>query len=181
MKNSLVMAALLMLAACAAPQPRFDYDKKADFAHLHSFAWLGEDPLFQPGDGDKAVSLLNRRRIVDEIEAGLLAKGFVKAPSGAAADLLVVYSVGTRERIESTGLTDLPMHPWFWGWPYYGRDLDVRSYVEGHLAIDVLEGAARRPIWHGVSRESLTETDLEQAGDRIPRAVSSLLQQFPPH
>jgi Domain of unknown function (DUF4136) len=182
MKHGLLTAALVLLASCAAPRPRADIDPAANFSGLHSFAWLAEDPLFQPGDGDKPVSLLNRRLVVESIEATLLARGFVKAEKREAADFTLVYSVGTRERISGTAWSDGPYRPWFWGWPYSGQDmaLSMSSEVEGRLAIDVLDGASKKPIWHGVSGEVLGANDLDHPGPRLTRAAQAVLLQFPP-
>jgi len=182
MKHAIVAATLLLLAACAAPQPRTDVDRSANFTRLHSFAWLAEDPLFQPGDGDRAVSLLNRRRVVEAIEAALAARGFTPASSRDAADFTIVYSVGTRERVSGTTFGDGFYRPWLWGWSGYGRDmnLDVRSDLEGRLAIDILDAGTKKPIWHGVSGDALGALDLEQSGVRLVRAAQAVLAKFPP-
>lgn len=182
MKHWYLAAALALLAACVAPQPRTDVDPAANFSRLHSYVWLAEDPLFQPGEGDKALSLLNRRRAVEAIEATLQAKGFVKAAQRDAADFAIVYSVGTRERVSATAFDNSLYRPWFWGWPYYGREigLDVRSDIEGRLAIDVLDATSKKPIWHGVSRETLGAMDLDQSGVRVVRAAQGVLALFPP-
>jgi hypothetical protein len=180
MKHVLLLCTLALLGACVAPQPRTDFDPKADFTSLHSFAWLAEDPLFQPRDSDNAVSLLNRRRIVESIESTLVARGFVKAASRDSADFTLSYTIGTRDRLWVSSYPDRYGHGWGWGWPGYGRDMDVRSYTEGRLAIDVLDGRSHQPIWHGVSSGELSVTDLELSGERIPRAIAAILAQFPP-
>jgi hypothetical protein len=178
MKHALLFCTLVLLGACAAPLPRTDFDPKADFARLHSFAWLADDPLFQPRDSDNAVSLLNRRRIVESIEATLLTKGFVKAATRDSADFTLSYTIGTRDRLWVSSFPDRFNHGW--GWPGYGREMDVRSYTEGRLAIDVLDARSHQPIWHGVSSGELSVTDLELSGERIPRAIAAILAQFPP-
>ena len=182
MKHALVAAALLLLVACAAPQPRTDADTSANFSRLHSFAWLAEDPLFQPGEGDRAVSLLNRSRVVEAIEAALVARGFTRAVSRDAADFTIVYSVGTRERVSGTSFGDGFYRPWFWGWSNFGHDmnLDVRSDLEGRLAIDILDAGTKKPIWHGVSGDVLGALDLDQSGVRLVRAAQAVLAKFPP-
>ena len=184
MKHALVAVTLLLLAACAVPQPRTDVDTSANFSRLHSFAWLAEDPLFQPGEADRAVSLLNRSRVVDAIEAALLARGFTRAATRDAADFTIVYSVGTRERVSGTTFGDGFYRPWLWGWSGYGygRDmnLDVRSDLEGRLAIDILDAGTKKPIWHGVSGDALGALDLEQSGVRLVRAAQAVLAKFPP-
>jgi hypothetical protein len=179
MKIALALCIAALLCACAAPQPRSDFDPKADFSQLHSFAWLAQDPLFQPRDSDRAVSLLNRRRIVESIEATLIAQEFVKAQMPESADFTIAYTAGTRERINVHSYADPVPRPWGWGWPGWDREVDVRSYTAGRLAIDVLSGPRHQPIWHGVSQEELTQSDLDVAGERLQRAVAAILARFP--
>jgi hypothetical protein len=182
----LATLALVLLAACAAPQPRTDVDPAARFGQLHRFAWYADDPLFQPGDGDKPLSLLNRRRVVEAIEATLIARGFEKAATRDAADFTVAYSVGTRERISGTVYPDSLYRPWRWGWPYFGPDfgrdrmLSLSSDIEGRLSIDVLDAATKKPIWHGVSAEALNAADLERSGQRAVHSAQAILERFPP-
>lgn len=183
-----VLALLAALAACTTPQPRTDVAAGVNFASFHRFAWYAEDALFQPGEGDKPLSLLNRQRVVDAIEATLAAKGFSKAENRDGADFLVAYSVGTRERISGTEIIgDGLYYPWHWGWPYYGLGRGMGhgmatfdSRTEGRLSIDVLDARTRKPVWHGVAPDTLSTLDLEQAGTRIVRAAQSVLDRFPP-
>ena len=180
MKTWFILCTAVLLASCATPQPRLDFDPKADFTRLHTFAWLADDPLFQPRDSDTSISLLNRRRIVEGIEAALLAKGFVRAERRESADFTVAYTIGTRERLSVMSAPEPFLHPWPWGWSPYRRDVDVFSYTEGSLSIDILDGPTRQPIWHGVSRQSLSPKDLDAAGERLPRAITLILAPFPP-
>lgn len=186
--KTVLIALLSALAACTAPQPRTDVAAGADFAAFHRFAWYAEDALFQPGEGDKPLSLLNRRRVVEAIEATLGAKGFTKAENREGADFLVAYSVGTRERISGTEMIGEGFYrPWHWGWPYYGAGLGMGhalatfdSRTEGRLSIDVLDARTRKPVWHGVAPDTLSALDLEQSGTRVVRAAQSVLDRFPP-
>jgi hypothetical protein len=58
--------------------------------------------------------------------------------------------------------------------------VDVFSYTEGSLSIDILDGPTRQPIWHGVSRLSLSNREMDTAGERLPRAITTILAPFPP-
>jgi len=183
MKYALALCLAALLAACATPAPRLDFDPKANFVQLHSFAWVAEDPLYQPRDSDASLSLLNRSRVIQEIESSLAARGYVKADRRETADFTIAYGVGTRERLNATTFHDPLFRSWGWGWgwPGYGRELEVRSDTAGRVYVDILDRASGRPIWHGVAREELSESDLEAAGARLPRLVQSILSQFPPH
>jgi hypothetical protein len=69
---------------------------------------------------------------------------------------------------------------WHWGHSYFGDAVDVDTYREGTLAIDVFDGKARQPVWHGWATKRITEADIRAAAEEIPLAVTAILEAFPP-
>jgi cytochrome c553 len=62
----------------------------------------------------------------------LKSKGIEKVSSGVAASFTVAYTVGARDRIDVFAFPEVYRnHPWSWGRPYYGREVDVSTYTEG--------------------------------------------------
>jgi hypothetical protein len=181
MRKLSIVAVMLIVAACASTiQSRSDYDPAQDFSKYRTYAWLADDPPIAPRDGGTQVSALNRRRIVEAIESQLNTKGFQKAAARDSASFTVAYTVGARDRIDVASYPDLYRRPWRWGGPYFGERVDVNAYTEGTLAIDIFDGASHQPVWHGRASKHVTEKDVEQAADLIPKAVASVLQNFPP-
>jgi hypothetical protein len=175
------IAALALLGGCATPlTARSDYDRAQDFSTYRSYAWIADDPLVTaPGEAPR-LSPLNRRRIVEAVEAALARKGYTRAADAEPADFVVSYTVGARDRI-TVDSWPAPYRGWGrWRWPYAGRDFDVRSYTEGTLAIDVFDGRTRAPVWHGWTTRRITEQDIAQAELRIREAVDVVIAQFPP-
>jgi hypothetical protein len=180
--RSVTLAVLLaLLAGCAGTiRARSDYDRSQSFARYHTFAWMNEEPMIAPPGATVQVSALNRRRIVEAIERELTAKGFQRLPERAAADFVVAYTVGARDRIDAQSYPAPYNGLWHWGWPYYGRDVDVRTYTEGTLAVDIFDGATRQPVWHGRATKRISAEDVEHAADEIRVAVAAILKDFPP-
>ena len=179
-RKLLVLAAVLLLAGCASQmRVRSDFDPDADFSQYRTFAWMAEDPLIG-GDDEGGVSPLNRQRIVNAIEAELTAKGFRKTTDRDSADFVLSYTVGARDRIDLESYPVPYRGPWTWGWPPYARDVDVTTYREGTLAIDIFDGRTRQPVWHGAATKRITEQDVERAAEQIPPAVRDILANFPP-
>jgi hypothetical protein len=182
--NKLALLVVLVLAGgCATPlQPMSDYDRSQDFSKYRTFAWVSDDALIRPQQGGDEVSALNRRRIADAIEAELTSKGFQKVGAGAEPSFTVAYTVGSRERLDVYSYPEAyRRHPWSWGYPsYFGDRVDVDSYTEGTLAIDIFDGASKRPVWHGRASRRITQKDVEHAAELIPPAVKSILENFPP-
>lgn len=183
MKSFLVVAAasVALLMGCATTLKAYsDHDASQDFSAYRTFSWMADQPMIAPpGDVDR-VSPLNRRRIEEAIENALAAKGFQKTPDRPAADFVVSYSVGARDRIDAHSFPGPYAGVWHWGHRYYGHDVDVEVYREGTLAIDVFDGKTRQPVWHGWASKRVTEQDVRHAAEQIPPAVASILSSFPP-
>jgi hypothetical protein len=175
------IAALALLGGCASTlTARSDYDRGHDFSGYRSFAWIAADPIVSPPGETPQVSPLNRRRIVEAIEAALVRKGYTRTADPGGADFVVSYTVGARDRI-SVDAWPAPYRTWGrWRWPYAGRDVDVRTYTEGTLAIDVFDGRTREPVWHGWTTKRITEQDVANAAARIREAVDVVIARFPP-
>jgi hypothetical protein len=181
MKNLLASAVLVLLVGCATGlRTQSDHDPAQSFAGYRTYAWVADEPMIAAGGEVDRVSPLNRRRIVDAIEAELKTRGFEKASDRSAASFTVSYTVGARDRIDVYSYPEMYRHPWSWGRPYFGREADVSMYTEGTLAIDIFDGATRRPVWHGWASRRITEQDVKRAAELIPPAVADILKSFPP-
>jgi len=181
MKSLMVVTLLTLLAGCAETiDSRSDYDRSQSFTRYHTYAWMNEDPIAAAGASATEVSPLNRRRIVEAVEHELGAKGFAKASDRGAVDFVVAYTVGSRDRIDAQAYPAPYSGTWRWGGPYFGREVDVRSYTEGTLAIDIFDGATHQPVWHGKAAKRITAQDIEHVADRIKVGVATVLNDFPP-
>lgn len=178
---AICMFLLSLAGACATTiRARSDFDRSHDFSGYRTFAWIDDDPMVAPSGSDVRVSPLNRRRIVEAIEKELRAKGFELTHDRAAADFVVAYTVGARDRIDADSYPVPYRGRWRWGGPYFGSDVDVDTYTEGTLAIDIFDGKSRQPVWHGWATRRVRESDAEQAAALIEEAVRRVLADFPP-
>jgi hypothetical protein len=183
MKSLRIVAAacVTLLGGCATTlNAHFDHDASQDFSAYRTFAWIADQPMIAPPDDVARVSPLNRRRIEEAIEKALSEKGFQKVSDRAAADFVVSYSVGARDRIDAHSFPAPYADVWHWGRHYYGHDVDVDVYREGTLAIDVFDTRTHQPVWHGWASRRITEYDVRHAAEQIPPAVVSILSNFPP-
>jgi hypothetical protein len=177
----LVIAAILIVASgCATTlQTHSDHDASQDFSGYRTFAWMSDQPMMAPPEQIARVSPLNRNRIEKAIESELTAKGFQKTADRSAASFVVSYTVGARDRVDAQSYPAPYAGPWRWGYPYW-RDVDVRTYTEGTLAIDIFDGKTHQPVWHGRGSKQITEHDVTHAAEEIPPAVAAILKEFPP-
>lgn len=183
MKSLLTAAATsaLLLTGCATTlKAHSDHDPSQNFSGYHSWAWMADEPMIAPAEQVARVSPLNRKRIQDAIDQELAAKGFQKVADRSAADFVVSYTVGARDRVDVQSYPSPYGGMWHWGWPYWGRDVDVTMYTEGTLSIDVFDAGTHQPVWHGWASKQITQHDIKHAAEQIPPAVSTILRDFPP-
>lgn len=174
-------ASAVLIAGCATTmEAHSDHDASQSFSRYRTFAWMADEPMIGPPEQVARVSPLNRMRIVDAIESELGAKGFQKTTERAAADFVVSYTVGARDRLDVQSYPAPYQGMWYWGGPYYGHDVDVRTYTEGTLSIDVFDGTTHQPVWHGWGSKRITAHDVRHAAEQIPPAVAAILKDFPP-
>ena len=116
------------------------------------------------------------------------AKGFELVEPRSEADLQLSFTIGSREKISATSYPD-PYWPYYGGWGagwggggyYMGMSsVDVRQYTEGILAIDLLDVATRKPVWHGKATREITKKRPENSEESLNEVVADILQYFPP-
>ena len=172
---------LLGLGACATLRVGSDYDRSAIFTSYHTFAWM--PARTKP---DESPNPLVVQRAHDAIQAALTAKGYQRANDPAAADFVVDFTIGSRERTDIRSYPAPYFGPWYggysywWGAPYWGSEVDARQYREGTLSIDIFDAHTHRPVWHGWAHKELTRADIQHSAGSIREAVDSVLTQFPP-
>ncbi|MGA7540844.1 MAG: DUF4136 domain-containing protein [Steroidobacteraceae bacterium] len=170
----------IALAACATLRVGSDHDPAASFSTYHTYVWMPPHTNAYESPNPLVV-----QRAHDAIEDALSAKGYQLAGNAAQADVVVDFTIGSRERTDVQSYPAPYGGPWFgrsywWGAPYWGSEVNVHQYREGTISIDIFDGRTHRPAWHGWARKELTHADLEHSAGSIREAVDSVLAQFPP-
>jgi hypothetical protein len=180
----LLVATLLgvvILASCAHRHVvRSDFDPKADFTTYRSFTWMSDNPLIRPDGRGTEVSPLNMQRILDATQAELEAKGYRKVATATAADFVVAFAVGTRDRIDLSSYPAPYRTPWLWHSSFWDREVVASTYLEGMLSIDIFDQRTRMPAWHGWVSDRISESDLRNTAAAIREAVAAIIAEFPP-
>jgi hypothetical protein len=180
-----VLVAGLVLAACQTPiSAHYEYDTTAPFQDYMKFAWVTNEPLIRPAAGvsglDPRLSPMVEKAIRDAVERNLVAGGYRQLSDPASADLVVSFSVGTREKVQ---VDSYPTRAGYRYGPYGGYggwQSDVRAYTEGVLAIDFFDTRSKEVVWHGWATKRLsTSTDQEKRRENVNRVVDAVLEKFP--
>ncbi len=67
-----------------------------------------------------------------------------------------------------------------WGRGYYGDQIDLRTYREGSLVVDVFDGQTHQPVWTGKATKELSRAELEHSRAPVQAAATAVLAAFPP-
>jgi len=178
--RTLALAALgLILTACATMRVGSDFDHTANLSGYHAFTWMPREHY-----GTRNPLVVQRTR--DAIQAELTSRGYVYVPDDAAADFVVDFTIGAHDRTDIRSYPAGYTGPWYpgplgwWGYPYWGDQVDVRQYREGTLSIDVFDAHTHKPVWHGWAKKELSQSDMDRSEEPIRAAVDAVLEHFPP-
>lgn len=172
----------IVLNGCASIRTGSHQDDSVTFGQYQTFAWIADDPLIMGANAQLPVSPLSKKKIVQAIEGELTKKGFTYVVNPERADIVVSYTVGTREKIDAASYP--AGYRGSWGWHIYGRhyylsEVQHRSYTEGTLGVDIFDGKTKQPIWHGWATKTISTSDRENPSSSIQKAVAGIIARFP--
>jgi hypothetical protein len=163
---------IFILSACSSLRVNYDYDKNIDFNQYKTYAF------HKKGVDRVEISGLDKKRILNAIDAELSKKGMIKSDN---PDLLVNIFTKERERIDVNQYNAGWGYGWGYGWnPYlWGGRSYVSSTTEGTLYIDLIDAKKKELVWEGQGVGYLTQ-NREQKEKLINEFVAKILAQFPP-
>jgi hypothetical protein len=163
---------VLGLSACATMNVSSQVQRGLNFSQYHSFDW-GEPDALPPGDPRLATPFF-RDHLEGAVERALAAKGYERARSADAADLLIHYHASIDERID-VSRTDSQRG---YGYP---SDVNVYTFEAGTIVIDVVDARTSRVIWRGWAQHSLEGVldNTDRMAKLIDEAVSRMMARFP--
>lgn len=179
--TALVLLVLASLSACSSIRTGSHLDETNNFGTYETFSWIADDPYIGR-DSDLVVSPLTQAKIQSAIQDQLEFKGYRYTDDRDEADFVVSYTVGSRETIRTTSYPAAYHGTWGWhvrGSDYYIREYEEHSYTEGTLAVDIFDGASKKPVWHGWAEKTITMSDRRHPDAAIKDSVTKLLESFP--
>ena len=191
-------AIIFASAACSSSgvQVRTTLESSASLGGLHTFYVLtpparraDAEPL-SANDPMLDNSITNRGLRTDLAQA-FQSRGYASSPR-PSADFLVAYYAGTKAKFDTTywGPTFDPgwrYHYWGrrgWAWPYYygvdpwSRRLDVSSYTQGQVIVDVTDPKSQQLLWRGQGVEPVSN-DPAQYATELRNVVDAIVAKVP--
>jgi hypothetical protein len=166
---------LLLVPQLDAQKVKIEYDKTTDFSKYKTYAWVQGTPLFDPH-----LDAYVRNSVTDMLHH----IGMTEAPINAA-DILVTYHAAIGTDI-SVGTALDPTYAATGGTPMPGQSIWQTSsgaapahVTKGSLAFEILDRAANRPVWTGVAKNTVKDTQHERQ-DQLQKVLDKLFRTFPP-
>lgn len=164
-----IYGALLILAflftSCNTVRVTSDFDRSADFNSYKTYNF------HQKGIDKLELNDLDKRRILNAIEAQMAAKGFTKTET--SPDLYINVLASSKEKINID-------NGYYGGyWSPYGGGSRVYQYTSGTIIIDIVDDERNVLVWQGAG-SGLNVSDLDRKADDIPQAVAEIMVKFPP-
>jgi hypothetical protein len=168
---SLGFALAMMIANVTfAQNVKTDFDKSADFSQYKTFMWIKEPKTTNP---------LMRQRVIDDVNAALVARGLQLVTSDA--DLAIASHAATKEeRTLDTFYNGFGGGwRWRWGGGFGSATTMVNTYEVGTLVVDLFDARTKEAIWRGTSSKTLSDNPQKNA-DNLNKAVVKMFKAFPP-
>ena len=181
----LQLMVILLLAmsqfGCASIRTGSHYDETANFAAFKTFSWASQTPYVTDGESIR-ISPLSQKNIQTAIRRQLESAGYEYLDAPGKGDMLIAYTVGTRDKIR---VESYPVqYVGVWGWHIHGSHYIIREtrehhYTSGTLGVDIFEGKTNKPIWHGWAEKTIRDSDREDPKSVIDEGVAQLFGNFP--
>lgn len=165
--SALTAAALFAGAALLLADIKTDYSHSVNFNQYHTYSWLkidAQDPLWVD-------------RIRRDVDAQLMAKGWMKVDSGGDAAVSAIGATHTKQTLQT--FYDGLGGGWFWG---AGSDLATTNTIEtpvGTLMVDIFDRHSKKLIWRGTASNVLSGK-VENNEKKLQKSVQEMFKNFPP-
>lgn len=165
--------AFSLASAALAQKVTVDFDDKADFGAIKTFAVKVATSWGNP---------LGEQRAVAEFEEALAAKGWRLAPEGEADALVLLHgATETKHSLNTFYSGGYGGYGWG-GWGGMGMgsaSTTVSEYTVGTLVVDIYAAKSKALIWRGVATDEL-KAKPEKREKQLTKATDKLLKDFPP-
>jgi hypothetical protein len=164
-----VVVILALAATAFAQKTNIDWDRSANFAEFHTYAW---EPSPHPAQG------FWNQRIVDAVNRELQAKGLKMVDSNP--DLWVVYSKSIHDQKQVVG-TSYGFGPgWYWG-GWGPNTVNYNTYVtkQGTLVVEIADAKDHQLMWRGSVTDTLSDNSNRNIS-KLDKAVAKLFRDYPP-
>lgn len=173
--RAVLTGCLLTLPAVAIAQDvKIDFDKAYNFAPVKTYsikigtAW-GND--------------LSQRRVLEEFDQAIAAKGWKKVAEGGQADIHVILHGATQTKHDVNTFYSGGMGGY--GYRYGGMggmgtaSTTVTEYTVGTLVVDMFDAKTKNLVFRGTAQDEISDKP-EKNAKKLDKASEKLFKNFPP-
>jgi hypothetical protein len=163
---------LFLASAVFAQDVKIDYDPAFDFKPLKTFS---------SKIGTSWGNPLSEKRVMAEVDAALMKKGWVKSADEASADAVVVVHGATQDKKDLNTFYSGGYGGWGWGgWGGMGTaHTSVHEYTVGTMVVDIFESKGKQLVFRGVGQAELSDKP-EKNYKKAQKACEKMFKEFPP-
>lgn len=180
----IVIALLAALPGCSGLTIQSDFDPTADFSKYRTWDWMPGTEAVVSKDPVRDNAIL-RGRIQTAVANVLIDRGYKLDMDDP--DFYVAYHVAFEDKMDLEVVNNYYGYPYAgsyaatWGPTIYGQQVQQRSWEQGTLLLDILDGKSRQLVWRGSAQaEVYPEQDPNQRQKNINNVAKKVLDQFPP-
>jgi len=172
--SAVILSSLVFITSCG-PQLTVtnDYDHTANFSRFHTFKIVQLEQQYQ------ALSQFNQTRVINAVNAQMLAKGFTQSEN---PDMLVnITSImkNKQEIVANSYGYGGGYRPYAWGGGNMSTTVNVQNYTAGSLIIEVANASTKKLLWEGIGNQDI-EAPSNNPEQAINSAVVKIMASFPP-
>jgi hypothetical protein len=139
---------------------------------------------------------ISNNQLRSDLAQAFQARGYTSGPRDGA-DFNVAYYAGTKEKFDTTYWGPTFDRGWRysyrgrrgWAWPYYGAGyyggpyyggggMNVSSYTQGQVIVDVVDPRSNELLWRGQGTEPVSTDPAKYAND-LQTVVNAIVAKFP--
>lgn len=176
--TGLVFIALLAsLTGCSSLSVKYDYDQDANWVKYRTYGWMEKTQQDSDPTSPVADTGLLQQRIRNSVNLVMADR---RITASTDPDLLVVYHLGSSEKIQ---VTDWGYRYSDYYWGYGGRQIDVYQFTEGSLVIDLVDAETQNLVWRGTGTKVIDQDQKspEELQARLNKIVAKIMESFPPN
>ena len=192
MKNSIISAGILLLAAGCAPRVRVDQSNNADFSHYRTFAFMNNDSSVVAGQNPLYYNQIATQNVERTIQSEFAKRGITEATQNP--DLLIGYHFFVQNKTQTIphgygggygsyrgfgrGWGRWGYGGWGPNWYGYGGQRYIRqNYEAGTVVVDMVDAKTHKLLWRGSVQNAVHNP--ANVTTQLPREVGQIIGKFP--
>ena len=181
--GSMVVAASLVLSACAAPKikTRSQTDPNVNLSSYHTYGFVSE-----PGTNRSGYSTPITGYFKSAVTREMNARGYTYSEN--SPDLLINFNTNAREQVDIRSTPSMSYGYGYYGYrggmyasgPMYGgTDVSTVRYKQGTANIDVVDAAKKQLVWEGVAEGKITDEMMKNPQATIDGVITDMFAEYP--